>query len=233
MRRFLVTGELGKGGFGRVFRVIEEGSDMAPALALKLLSGAWRDDDPVRRLRDEARLLARLRHPGIVRLYSFVRLDAGPGLLMELVEGPNLNEVLKATGRLPHAAALELVAAVAEALNYAWELPGDEGQPLHLLHPTGRPPALTSCAPCSTPRATQSTAGRPNGECGTESPQPSGRCARAVARGLRRRLVGPLRERLDRPWSKRPTGRNCIPDRGGVARSAACRPTRHSMRQRP
>ena len=37
MRRFLVTGELGKGGFGRVFRVIEEGSDMAPALALKLL----------------------------------------------------------------------------------------------------------------------------------------------------------------------------------------------------
>ncbi len=135
MRRFLVTGEIGKGGFGRVLRVAEEGTDLAPPLALKLLTSAWRDDeDPVRRLRDEARLLARLRHPSIVRLYSFVRLDAGPGLLMELVEGPNLNEVLKATGRLPHAAALELVAAVAEALVYAWELPGKDGAPLRLLH---------------------------------------------------------------------------------------------------
>ena len=135
MRRFNVLAELGKGGFGRVLQVAEEGSDMAPQLALKLLTGAWAEDaDPVRRLRDEARLLARLRHPNIVRLYSFVQLDAGPGLLMELVEGPNLAEVLRVAGRLPVAAALELVAAVAEALVFAWDLPGADGQPLKLLH---------------------------------------------------------------------------------------------------
>lgn len=120
MRRFNLLAELGKGGFGRVLQVTEEVSDMAPQLALKLLTGAWAEDtDPVRRLRDEARLLARLRHPNIVRLYNFVQLDAGPGLFMGLVEGPNLSEVLRVASRLPVAAALELVAAVAEALVFA------------------------------------------------------------------------------------------------------------------
>ena len=116
VRRFKVLAELGKGGFGRVFHVVEEGSDFAPHLALKVLTGQWpADADPVQRLRDEARVLARLRHPAIVRLYSMVQLDAGPGLLLELVEGPNLASALRIGGRVPTRAALELVAAVAES----------------------------------------------------------------------------------------------------------------------
>ena len=80
MRRFKILSEIGKGGFGRVLCVREEGSDMAPQLALKLLTGSWdEDEEPVRRLRDEARLLAQLRHPSVVRLYSYLHLDAGPG----------------------------------------------------------------------------------------------------------------------------------------------------------
>lgn len=135
MRRFKVLGEMGRGGFGRVLRVVEEGSDLAPELALKLLTGAWQhDDDPVLRLRDEARLLARLRHPGIVRLHGYLSLDAGPGLLMELVDGPNLTEVLRRAGAVPMGAALEIIAAVAEALDYAGALTGDDGEPLRLRH---------------------------------------------------------------------------------------------------
>ena len=143
MRRFKILGELGRGGFGRVLRVVEEGSDLAPELALKLLTGAWaRSDDPARRLRDEARLMARLRHPGIVRLIAYLNLDSGPGLLMELVDGPNLAELLRRGGPVPARAALEIVACVAEALAYAAALPGDDGAALSLRHRDVKPANL-------------------------------------------------------------------------------------------
>ena len=49
MRRFKILGELGRGGFGRVLRVVEEGSDLVAELALKLLTGASRPAITMRR----------------------------------------------------------------------------------------------------------------------------------------------------------------------------------------
>jgi hypothetical protein len=73
-----------------------------------------------RRFRREAETIAALDHPGIVRLLRVV--DCGEGelaLVLELVEGPNLEGILRADGRLAVGQALEIGAHLAEALAYA------------------------------------------------------------------------------------------------------------------
>src|SRR5262249_31942273 len=67
----------------------------------------------------EARLLARLDHPNIVRIYDFGRLDDGRCYLVsQFVRGTDLQKRL-AEGPLPYAATAEIVRIVAEALHYA------------------------------------------------------------------------------------------------------------------
>ncbi len=135
MRRFRVERELGRGGFGRVLLARELGPVVVTPVAIKLAQGMWRPcPDDARRARDEARLLASLDHPAIVRLQSLIQTQHGPALILEYVPGFTLHQILKATDRLPIVPALELVAEVADALDRGWTQPGPLGEPLRLLH---------------------------------------------------------------------------------------------------
>lgn len=87
-----VVKELGRGGMGVVYAVR---SPAIPGLrALKLLLQAA-DADARTRFRREAELLARVRHPGIVRIHEIGEDDGGLFLVMDLVEGEPIDEVLR------------------------------------------------------------------------------------------------------------------------------------------
>jgi tRNA A-37 threonylcarbamoyl transferase component Bud32/DNA-directed RNA polymerase specialized sigma24 family protein len=107
--------QLGQGGMGKVYRARWRGSD--GPVAVKLLRKRLREHGMVAdRFREEAALLARLRHPGIVAVHGIGLLpDGGHFLVMDLVEGSDL-------ARQPIPAleiALRWVAEAAEAIDYA------------------------------------------------------------------------------------------------------------------
>ncbi len=89
----------------------------------------------VQRLRDEGRLLGRLTHPTILRVYDLVVIEGRAALISEYVDGDDLAHVIKTDERPPPRAAFEIVAQVAAALDAAWSWPSVmDDQPLHLVH---------------------------------------------------------------------------------------------------
>ncbi|MCP4661789.1 MAG: protein kinase [bacterium] len=105
---------LGVGGMGEVYRAYDERLDRWVAikhiLPEKLTSSrAWQ------RLRREARAAARLNHPAIVRIYDLVQTNEGDWIVMELVEGRNLDRVLR-EDPLRLGQALHLAREIAEGL---------------------------------------------------------------------------------------------------------------------
>ena len=111
-----ITSPIGAGGMGEVFRArdLRLGRDVA----LKVLPDSLADD-PERRARfeREARALASLNHPNIAQIYEMT-----PGVLsivMELVEGQSLEELIRASGRLPVEQAVPIAREIADALEAA------------------------------------------------------------------------------------------------------------------
>ena len=124
------------GTFGTVVQVLDtvEGHQY---LGLKLLNRDFITDERVlRRARDEARLLAQLDHPNILRVFGIKDFDGWPALEMEWVHGVTLHELLESwTDGLPTAIAMEITRTLCEALNYAYETTtGEPPTPLKLVH---------------------------------------------------------------------------------------------------
>ena len=92
--RFRVTEELGRGATSVVYRCHDEKLDRS--VAVKLLRAKWRQDvGLVQRFSSEARLSARLDHPGIVPVHESGVLDDGrPFIVMRAVEGNTLSAEL-------------------------------------------------------------------------------------------------------------------------------------------
>jgi serine/threonine protein kinase len=109
-----VLGVLGKGGMASVWRVRHR--QLQTLHALKVLDHASPDIEA--RLLAEGRIQARLSHPNLVRVTDLVVMDGTVGLVMDLVEGPDLRALLD-MGRLPLDVALGLGGAVLEGVAYA------------------------------------------------------------------------------------------------------------------
>lgn len=140
-RRFELQRTLGVGSFGTVYLAeMESSGGFRRRVALKLLNPSWdQASDASTRLRDEARLLGRLQHRHIVRVDDLLRLDGRWALLMEYVEGVDLECVVAppegvAMPPFSPRAALEVVQAVAAALWAAAETPGADNRPLAVVH---------------------------------------------------------------------------------------------------
>ncbi len=73
----------------------------------------------LRRFLEEARVMDRLRHPNIVRVNGVDRIDGKVVIDMEYVRGKNLQDLLRSEGVLPLDRALDIIAQVLDALDYA------------------------------------------------------------------------------------------------------------------
>lgn len=125
---------LGAGGFGTVYQaeMIGSGGFRKP-VALKMLHDhAEHEAELLARLRDEARVVALLRHRAIVHVDGLVRLDGRWTVVMEYVDGLPLS-ALKAAGPVPVGVVMEIVQEVADALHAA-HTASDGGKPMNLIH---------------------------------------------------------------------------------------------------
>ena len=115
--KFRLLGRVGAGAFGVVWRARD--TELGRTVALKVPhAGLLEAAEHRERFAREARAAAQLRHPGIVTVYEVATLDSGPALVSEFLDGPSLRDVLKER-RPGFREAAALVAAVAEALDYA------------------------------------------------------------------------------------------------------------------
>jgi len=94
--RYHVTGEIGRGGVGLVLAAREE--HIGRAVALKRLQNPDALPPTVARFLNEARIQARLEHPGVVPVYGLGVLgDGSPAFTMRWVKGRPLSRVLHAS----------------------------------------------------------------------------------------------------------------------------------------
>lgn len=118
--RYRVTGVLGRGGMGTVYKAEHRLLDRP--VVLKVIRPELLDNaGMVQRFQREARLAARLSHPNIVAVYEAEQLGRTQLLVMEFVEGVNLSELVAQRGLLPVAETCELVRQAAVGLQHIHE----------------------------------------------------------------------------------------------------------------
>ncbi len=113
--RLEVVAQIGAGGFGDVYRAWDPA--LARDVALKLRrADAGFAPSAGRAFLDEARRMARVRHPNVIAVHG-AAIDAGrAGLWSELIEGETLQQQLERKGKLPESELLTLMKTLAEAL---------------------------------------------------------------------------------------------------------------------
>jgi serine/threonine protein kinase/Tol biopolymer transport system component len=114
-----ITGLLGKGGMGEVYRARD--TKLKRDVAIKILPDEFsRDPTRVNRFQREAEVLASLNHPNIAAIYDLQEANGTQFLVLELVEGQTLAERIQ-RGPLPIEEALEIGKHVCQALEAAHE----------------------------------------------------------------------------------------------------------------
>jgi eukaryotic-like serine/threonine-protein kinase len=121
--RYALTRFVAGGSMGEVWEATD--TRMQRVVAVKVLRPEFaRDADAVERFRTEARLAARLMHPGIARVHD---VDDGrstadpPWMVQEYVPGRPLSDLLKRAGRLAPQQAADLIGQAAVAVHAAHE----------------------------------------------------------------------------------------------------------------
>ena len=112
-----ITGALGAGGMGEVYRARDTRLDRT--VAIKVLPSHLSDNpDLKQRFEREARAISSLNHPHICHLYDVGRQDGTDFLVMEYLEGETLSDRL-AKGALPIDQVLKIGREIADALDKA------------------------------------------------------------------------------------------------------------------
>lgn len=116
--RYVIETELGRGGFGRVYRAFDP--TVGRHVAIKTLN-ADNDEEMLVRFRNEAGAAGRLRHKNIVTIYDFGEAKGEPFIVMELLEGRDLQHLIGsgAAKSLPLIDKMRIMNEVADGLQHA------------------------------------------------------------------------------------------------------------------
>ena len=116
--RYYVVAVLGRGGMGTVY--LAKDKELERTVAIKVLHrGVFGLGDEANLLLDEARTVAKLKHPSIVAVYDVGKQEDGTCFfVMEYIEGDSLAGLIK-SGRIEHHLAVALSIQVADALHSA------------------------------------------------------------------------------------------------------------------
>ena len=116
--RYAITGELGRGGMGVVYKAHD--SVLNREVAYKVLPPDLKNHrEVVSKFSQEATALAKLLHQNIVTVFDAGGIGGEYYFVMEYIEGRNLKEVVKGAGPMEISKAVSISRQVAEALNYA------------------------------------------------------------------------------------------------------------------
>lgn len=138
--RYRIIRPLGRGGTGVVYLGRTEGAAgfSKPVVIKRLLPNFVRDPVHAQMLVREARILANLKHTGIVGVVDLGEDDDAYVMVLEYVHGYDLGLWLKylraKARRLPVEIALEISIRVLEALHYAHTLRKPDGSPGGVIH---------------------------------------------------------------------------------------------------
>lgn len=112
--RYRLTAQIGRGGMGEVWRGVDADGC---ARAFKLLLPHFaQDPEVVRRFLAERQLLLSVRDPNVVGVHDLVIEGTTLGIVMDLVEGPDLRRYLMEQGTLSSGIACRIGAQVASGL---------------------------------------------------------------------------------------------------------------------
>jgi tetratricopeptide (TPR) repeat protein len=118
-KRYELLEELGRGAMGIVYKARDQ--ELEEVVALKILPDSlMRNQEAVRRFRQEARSARRLAHPNIVRIHDIGEEMGRKYISMEYVEGTDLKRKIRACNRkLPFADTVRYSMQMCEAMAYA------------------------------------------------------------------------------------------------------------------
>jgi serine/threonine protein kinase len=115
--RYTVRAHIGGGGMADVFQATDE--ELGVDVAIKLLKPRMASDELRARMVQEAQAAAQVRHANLVRVFGTGKLDSTAYIVMELLDGPNLEQYVREyrDQRIPWREALALLLPALEALH--------------------------------------------------------------------------------------------------------------------
>lgn len=129
--RYRITGLLGRGGMGDVYRADDIKLGLTVALK-RLPPAAWGDARRRELLADEVRTARAVSHPNVCRVYDIGEADGVDFLIMEYVDGNDLASHLGCVGRLPQ----DRAAAIAASCAPGWRRSTSRGSCTAMIPPS-------------------------------------------------------------------------------------------------
>ncbi len=119
--RYVILEELGRGGMGRVYKVLDK--EINEDVALKLLSPEIASDEmTIERFRNEIKFARKVTHKNVCRMHDLNKAEDTYFITMEYVAGEDLKSLIKRIGQFSEGKAIALAKQVCEGLAEAHRL---------------------------------------------------------------------------------------------------------------
>lgn len=118
IHNYKIVSLLGQGGMGKVYLATDE--LLGRKVAIKSLNNELTSQPAfLERFKNEAKTLARLSHPNIALLYNYLQNKDDFYMVMEYVDGENLDQLLKLRTALPYQLVVPVICKALQALEHA------------------------------------------------------------------------------------------------------------------
>ena len=119
--RYQIIEELGKGGMGRVYKVLD--TRIKEKIALKLIRrDLCPDKETVERFSNELKFARKIRHKNVCQMFDLGEAEGTHYITMEYVPGEDLKNMIRMSGQLGTATAIAVARQVSEGLEEAHKL---------------------------------------------------------------------------------------------------------------
>jgi len=120
-QRYEIIEELGRGGMGRLYRVLDTKIDQEVALKI-LRPEISRDQKTIDRFSNELRLARQVAHKNVCRMYHLGEDEGTHFIIMEYIPGQDLQSMIKMTKQLSMETAVSIAKQISEGLAEAHRL---------------------------------------------------------------------------------------------------------------